>query len=359
MTLGPVMLDVLGTTLTAEDRERLRHPLTGGVILFSRNYESPTQLSQLTADIRAIRKPPLLIGVDQEGGRVQRCRAGFTRIPPMRELGHLWDDHPGPARHLAYQTGYVLGAELRACGVDFSFTPVLDMDYGNSQVIGNRAFHRDPQAIGELAHNLMLGLKEAGMAAVGKHFPGHGHVGADSHLAIPVDERSYEDIELSDLVPFIQLIHFGLPAIMPAHVIYPSADSRPAGFSPFWLKEILRDRLNFDGVIFSDDLSMEGAKVAGDVVGRGEAALRAGCDMVLVCNDPAAADQLLDSLEWTMTPVSLARLLRMHGQPHPSSLTQLRESPHYADAVRALAGVGDHSADLPLNPSAPDPCGNA
>ena len=260
--LGPVMLDVVGTSLTAEDEARLRHPMVGGVILFKRNYESPAQLTELTTAIQAVRTPPLLIAVDHEGGRVQRFREGFTRIPAMRELGKIWDKHPQKARHLAQQAGYVLAAELRGCGVDFSFTPVLDMDYGQSSVIGDRAFHTDPQAIAELAHSLLQGLKQGGMHTVGKHFPGHGYVTADSHLDIPVDEREFVDIELADIVPFRQMISYGLTAVMPAHVIYPKVDARPAGFSPVWLKDILRGQLSFDGVIFSDDLSMEGATVA-------------------------------------------------------------------------------------------------
>ena len=209
MTLGPVMLDLCGTELSPEESEALHHPLVGGVILFSRNYASPSQLCALTQAIHAVRQPPLLIAVDHEGGRVQRFREGFTRIPAMRRLGEIWDQHPQQARKLAHQTGYVLAAELRACGVDFSFTPVLDIDYGSSQVIGDRAFHRSPQAIAELAHDLMLGMKEAGMPAVAKHFPGHGYVVADSHLDIPVDERDLTDIQLFDLEPFRQMIHYG------------------------------------------------------------------------------------------------------------------------------------------------------
>ncbi len=355
MTLGPVMLDLCGTELSAEEREMLCHPLVGGVILFARNFESPQQLIALTQAIHAVRQPPLLIAVDHEGGRVQRFREGFTRIPPMRRLGELWDQHPQSARRLAHQTGYVLAAELRACFVDFSFTPVLDVDYGESRVIGDRAFHREPQAIAELAHHLMLGLKEAGMAAVGKHFPGHGFVAADSHLAIPVDERDFADLQLFDIEPFRQLTHFGLAAIMPAHVIYPKVDDQPAGFSAKWLKGILRGELGFDGVIFSDDLSMEAAKAGGDVVTRAQAALEAGCDMVLMCNDTMSAQALLAGLEYTIPAVSLARLTRMHGKPHPPSLVQLHENAHYVEAVHAIGSIGQGSGDLPLA-GAIDPC---
>ncbi len=348
MGLGPVMLDVLGTRLTPEDGARLRHPLVGGVILFKRNYESPGQLAELTAAIHALRAPPLLIAVDHEGGRVQRFREGFTKIPAMRELGRIWDAHPQRARHLAQQAGYVLAAELRACGVDFSFTPVLDVDHGQSGVIGDRAFHSDPQAIAELAHSLLLGLRQGGMASVGKHFPGHGFVAADSHLDIPVDQRDFVDIELCDLVPFRQMVNFGLTAVMPAHVIYPKVDSRPAGFSPVWLKKILRGQLGFEGVIFSDDLSMEGATVAGGIVQRAEAALHAGCDMVLVCNRPESADELLRGLDSEMPAASRARLAHMRGKPHPGSLGQLHEQPSFLKALDELAAIGMSNAELPL-----------
>lgn len=348
MGLGPVMLDVLGTTLTAEDEARLRHPLVGGVILFSRNYESTRQLTELCASIRALRSPALLIAVDHEGGRVQRFREGFTRIPPMRELGKIWDEHPKRAKHLAQQVGFVLAAELRACGVDFSFTPVLDVDYGSSGVIGDRAFHYEPQAIAELAHSLLLGLKQGGMHTVGKHFPGHGFVRADSHLEIPVDDRSYTDIELSDLIPFRQMVNFGLTAVMPAHVIYPKVDKQPAGFSKKWLKDILRGELGFEGCIFSDDLSMEGATVAGGIVQRAEAALNAGCDMVLVCNKPASADELLAGLKWEMPVTSKARLVQMRGRAHPLTEPQLHEQTEFVQALHGIATIGSGTAELPL-----------
>ena len=348
MGIGPVMLDVAGTVLTPEDEARLRHPLVGGVILFARNYESPRQLAELTASIHAVRSPSLLIAVDHEGGRVQRFREGFTRIPPMRELGKIWDEHPKRAKHLAQQAGYVLAAELRAHGVDFSFTPVLDVDFGSSGVIGDRAFHSEPQAIADLAHSLLLGLKQGGMHTVGKHFPGHGFVRADSHLEIPVDERTYTDIELCDLIPFRQMVNYGLTAVMPAHVIYPKVDKHPAGFSEIWLKKILRGELGFEGCIFSDDLSMEGATVAGGIVQRASAALNAGCDMVLVCNKPASADELLAGLHWDMPVTSKARLMQMRGRPHPETLVQLHEQAEYVKAVHEVAAIGASNGELQL-----------
>ena len=346
--MGFIMLDVAGTSLTEAEVARLRHPSVGGVILFTRNYQSPSQLCELTSAIHALRAPQLLIAVDHEGGRVQRFRSGFTRLPAMRELGKIWDRDPARARHLAQQTGFVLAAELRACGVDFSFTPVLDMDYGQSTVIGDRAFHGNAQAISELAHSLQLGLQHGGMPSVGKHFPGHGYVRADSHLDIPVDERDWLDIEMNDLVPFRRLVQNGLTAIMPAHVIYPKIDAKPAGFSPVWLKKILREQLHFEGCIFSDDLSMEGAAVAGDIVQRASAALNAGCDMALVCNDPVAAEQLIRGLHWEMPAASRARLIKMHGKPHPLSLAKLHEHPQFVKAQAEVATIGVGSPELPL-----------
>ena len=348
MTLGPLMCDVAGTELTDDDRRRLSHPLVGGVILFARNYASPAQLDALTTEIHALKSAPLLIGVDHEGGRVQRFREGFTRLPAMRAFGERWDAHPQQARHLAREAGYVLASELRAHGVDFSFAPVLDLDYGASSVIGDRAFHRDPRAVFELGQAVMLGMKDAGMAACGKHFPGHGHVVADSHVAIPVDERSLPDIARADLVPFRMMIEAGLAALMPAHVIYPRIDAQPAGFSRVWLGDILRGELGFDGVIFSDDLCMAGAAGAGDIVARVEAALVAGCDMALVCNRPDLADEVLARLQVDWPAPARARLARMHGRPHPPGMTMLRESPRYADALRHLAGLGVDSGTLDL-----------
>jgi beta-N-acetylhexosaminidase len=342
------MLDVAATELTAADRERLMHPMTGGVILFSRNFAAPEQLRQLTATIHALRTPSLLVAVDHEGGRVQRFRDGFTAIPAMRELGKLWDGNPARARHATQEIGLVLAAELRAHGIDLSFAPVLDVDHGSSSVIGDRSFHSDPHVVAELARALTAGFRRAGMSAVGKHFPGHGYVRADSHYSVPVDERAYAEIEASDLVPFRRLIEAGLGGIMPAHVIYRAVDSTPAGFSEDWLKRILRGQLGFDGVIFSDDISMEGASVAGTVVERAHAALGAGCDMVLVCNDAGAASQVLEGLQYAIPAVSLARLARMHGRQPADDMVKLREDANYVDALRAMSGIGSRSGDLPL-----------
>jgi len=343
------MFDIAGTELTAHDRRRLAHPLAGGVILFSRNYSDPGQLARLTADIHALRHPPLIIAVDHEGGRVQRFREGFTTIPAMSELGRAWDDAPQHARQLAADAGFVLAAELQAHGVDLSLAPVLDVDHGASSVIGNRAFHSEPRAVAELARALLQGFKQAGMNGVGKHFPGHGYVRGDSHLEVPVDERPYEEIDAADLMPFRRLIDAGLGGIMPAHVIYPRIDDRPAGFSPVWLKQVLRGRLEFGGVVFSDDLSMEGARAVGGAVERAEAAFAAGCDMAIICNDPAAVDELLGRLTYTMPAVSLARLARMHGRTRPMDMVKLREDARYARALRALAGIGQRDGELPLS----------
>ena len=348
MPLGPVMLDVGGSGLSGEERRRLMHPLTGGVILFSRNYEGSDQLAELTAEIHALRNPSLIIAVDHEGGRVQRFREGFTAIPAMRELGRIWDHNPQHACQLAQATGFVLAAELRAHGVDLSFAPVLDLDHNTSSVIGDRAFHTDALPVSELARALVQGFKQAGMSGVGKHFPGHGYVRADSHVEVPVDRRTYDEIAGKDLVPFRRLIDAGLGGIMPAHVIYPEVDSRPAGFSPAWLKGVLRNDLGFDGVVFSDDLSMEGASVAGGVIERARAALAAGCDMVLVCNDHGAVDALLGGFEYSMPALGLARLARLHGRQHAGNMVKLREEAKYAQALHAIAGIGARDGELPL-----------
>ena len=316
--LGPVMTDVDGLALSADDIQRLQHPLIGGVILFARNFTSPAQLQKLTASIHELREPKLPIAVDHEGGRVQRFREGFTQIPPMRFLGQRWDASPQTATQLAENVGYVMATELITHGVDFSFAPVLDVDWGESGVIGDRAFHKDPAVIAKLGHALIAGMAQAGMGAVGKHFPGHGFVRADSHHEIPMDDRSFTEIDNADLIPFRSLATNGLSAVMPAHVIYSKVDANPAGFSSTWLKDILRTQLGFDGLIFSDDLSMEGASTAGSVTQRAHAALDAGCDMVLLCNDAQRTDELLTGLtEGGVMPGSdlSRRLQRMHGNP--------------------------------------------
>jgi beta-N-acetylhexosaminidase len=311
---GPVVLGIEGVALTAADRLRLTHPLTGGVILFARNFESPGQLQRLTSEIHALRTPALLIAVDHEGGRVQRFHEGFTAIPTMRTLGEQWDRDVAGAGREATRIGYTLASELRAHGVDFSFTPVLDLDHGASAVIGDRAFHRNPNAVAHLSAALHDGLRAGGMAGVGKHFPGHGFVAADSHTEVPVDARSLTEMIADDLVPFAALVARGLEAIMPAHVIFPAIDSQPAGYSRKWLQEILRDRLAFDGLVFSDDLGMAGASAAGDLVARASASLAAGCDMVLACNDFAAADLLLASMKEVPNDDLARRTAAMEGR---------------------------------------------
>ncbi len=275
-------MDVDGLTLTAEDRSLLAHPSVGGIILFSRNFESREQLVDLVAEIRQVRSD-LLIAVDQEGGRVQRFKNGFTRLPPLAEIGRLYQHEPQLALGLAKNTGWLLAAELLACGIDFSFAPVVDVDRGISHVIGDRSFGDQADVVSALGASMMEGMQEAGMATTLKHFPGHGAIQADSHVAIPVDERPYDTIAEVDLVPFQRLLATS-QAVMPAHVIYSSCDESPAGFSAFWLQGKLRDTFGFSGVIFSDDLTMEGASVAGGFAQRVERALSAGCTMVLVCN---------------------------------------------------------------------------
>jgi beta-N-acetylhexosaminidase len=307
---GPVMLDLDGITLLPEEREKVAHPNTGAVILFARNFQSPEQVSGLIREIRHVR-PDILVAVDQEGGRVQRFQQGFTRLPPAR----FYRDHPD----LAKAAGWLMAAELLAVGVDFSFAPVLDVDCGVSEIIGDRAFSNDCREVEKLAGLFMQGMKLAGMAATGKHFPGHGAVAADSHLALPVDQRDLDSISHQDLIPFVALIKQGLDAVMPAHIVYSAVDSLPAGFSSIWLQQILRQELGFDGVIFSDDLSMEGASQIGDFTDRADAALAAGCDMVLVCNNPKAAEQVLEHLPVMANADRQRRLARMQGQPSIST----------------------------------------
>jgi beta-N-acetylhexosaminidase len=329
------MLDVLGHQLTNADRARLVHPLAGGVILFQRNYASPEQIARLCADIRALRAPELLIAVDHEGGRVQRFREGYTPIPAMAELGALWDVDRAAARGRATAAGLVIATELTASGVDFSFTPVLDIDFGRSRVIGTRAFHRDAEAVGELATALIAGLTRGGAAAVGKHFPGHGFASADSHVEIPLDPRTLSEIRAVDLAPYRRLVS-QLGGVMPAHVIYPEVDRVPAGFSRIWLQDVLRNEIGFDGLIFSDDLSMEGASAAGGIVARADAAISAGCDMVLVCNRPDLADELLDGLSWSADILREERLTLMRSSRRCASLADAHADGAYQAALSEL-----------------------
>ena len=340
---GPVVVDIEGTRLTDADRRRLAHPLVGMVILFARNYESAEQLRALTAEIHGLRSPPLLIAVDHEGGRVQRFRLPpFTRIAAMARLGALWDEDVLRAGRTATAIGYVMAAELRAHGVDLTFAPVLDLDWGHSGVIGDRALHRDPRVVTLLAAHLTHGMAMAGMANCGKHFPGHGWPAADSHVAVPVDERSRAEIIGEDAAPY-RLLGIALAGVMPAHVIYPRVDGRPAGFSARWIKGVLRRRFGFTGAVFSDDLSMEGASIAGGIVARGQAALDAGCDFVISSQDPAATDELLGGLRWRRTPLFEARLARVTPRGTAASMDDLLRDPTYLAAREQAVALGSAS----------------
>ena len=353
MQHAPLVIDIAGTALTDDDRRRLAHPLVGGLILFARNWQSRAQLSQLSADIKRLR-PDLLICVDHEGGRVQRFRTdGFTHLPPMRALGELWMQDAMRAQDAASACGYVLAAELRACGVDFSFTPVLDLDHGPSGVIGDRSFHRDPRVASLLAKSLMHGLLQAGMANCGKHFPGHGFVAADSHTDMPIDKRSLTAILADDAAPYAWL-GTTLSSVMPAHVVYPKVNKRPAGFSTRWLQDILRGKLGFDGAVFSDDLSMEAARrIDGQLLSYTDAALaalQAGCDMVLLCNQSLesmgngrAVDELLAGLEqaraagqWQPSTASEERRVALLPTTPPLLWDDLMHQPAYIQALWLL-----------------------
>lgn len=356
---APVLLDIAGTTLTKDDRRRLKHPLTGGVVLFARNWENRRQLTELTAAIKQAR-PDVLICVDHEGGRVQRFRTdGFTSLPAMRELGTMWMQDPKGqpgvgalnATDAASALGFVLASELRACGVDFSFAPVLDLEYSHSQVIGSRAFHRDPRVVSVLAKSVAHGMLRAGMAHCGKHFPGHGYASADSHVAVPVDKRSLKAILADDARPY-EWLSSTLTAVMPAHVVYPKVDHRPAGFSERWLKDVLRGQFGFTGAIFTDDLSMEGARhLDSSLLSYVEAAalaLNAGCDLVLLCNQSlvaggAAVDALLEELQdaaarglWQPDPDSEARRVALLPQTPPLAWDALMHDAVYQRALERL-----------------------
>jgi beta-N-acetylhexosaminidase len=341
VTLGPLMVDVAGTELTAEDRRVLAHPLVGAVILFTRNFSSLGQLATLVREIRAVRKPPLLVTVDHEGGRVQRFRTGFTELPSLRSIGRAYDVDPEAGRRLAWQCGWLLAAELRAVGIDLSFAPCVDIDYGVSEVIGDRAYHRRPEVVATLAIACVQGMRTAGMAATAKHFPGHGAVVADSHKALPVDRRPLAELG-EELLPYRRLVANGLTSVMVAHVLFPEIDPSPASFSRRWIQQELRWGLGFTGAVFSDDLSMGGAAFAGTVPERARRALAAGCDILSVCNDRAAVLATLDELAGESDPLSQVRLARLHGRPAPDWDTLMQAS-RWSECRRAV----DHLRDAP------------
>ncbi|HVW69416.1 MAG TPA: beta-N-acetylhexosaminidase [Steroidobacteraceae bacterium] len=336
MSLGPLMIDLEGTSITPEEREMLRHPLVGGVILFTRNYVDPEQLTELVAGIHAARASQLIVAVDQEGGRVQRFKKGFTLLPPARQIGHAYDQDPKAGLELARRLGWLMAAELRSHGVDISFAPVVDLDYGVNEAIGTRAFHQRSGVVGQLAVAYTHGMRDAGMMATAKHFPGHGAVIADSHQTLPVDRRELVDMS-DDLAPYRRLIANGLPAVMVAHIVFPALDSAPASLSSSWIRDVLRGELRFQGVVFADDLSMGGAAAAyGDVVTRAQKALSAGCDMLPVCNNRASVVTLLEQLKVEPEPASRLRLVRLHGR---GGLTRqaLTETPEWSRSQELLA----------------------
>jgi beta-N-acetylhexosaminidase len=333
MGIAPVMLDLEGIELSVDEHELLQHPLTGGIIFFARNYESPVQLAALVDSVRKATNKKLLIAVDHEGGRVQRFRTEFTPLPAIAKLSESTDPEKYACVH-----AWLMAAEIRAMDVDFSFAPVLDINFGVSEVIGDRAFSQDPKTISKLATEYIKGMREAGMASTGKHFPGHGAVTEDSHHEIPVDNRSKNEIWQQDIIPFADLIKQGLDAVMPAHVIYKALDDKPAGFSKYWLQDVLRDELQFDGVIFSDDLTMEGASVMGNYADRAEAAMGAGCDMILVCNSRQGAIEVLDKARIKQSRKSAERLLRMQGKPFMNR-SALLDSKRWAEAVDEITAI--------------------
>ena len=333
MSLGPLMIDLCADSMSAEERKLITSPQVGGVILFSRNFSSVQSLVDLINEIHALRHPKLLVAIDQEGGRVQRLREGFTQLPAVKLLGDMYDNDPSRACKLAELTGWLMAVELRSIGIDFSFAPILDLNFGISQVIGDRAFHKDPEIVSILAQKYIHGMRTAGMQAVGKHFPGHGAVIADSHIDLPVDTREYQDILMEDLVPFQRMINQGLAGIMSAHVVYEKIDKNIATYSSKWLQTVLREQMKFVGVIFSDDLSMKAANCSEEFLERTQRALNAGCDMALICNASEQACEVAEMLENYNNPASQIRLTRMHGGKNPLSYTALRNSEEWRKAV--------------------------
>lgn len=340
MTLGPLMVDLEGTAISQIEKELLQKAEVGGVILFSRNFESIEQITALVEEIHRLRTPKLLVAVDHEGGRVQRFHEGFSRIPAAAAYAKVAKNDLQQARQLAQNAGWLMAIELRACGIDFSFAPVLDLSHGLSGVIGDRAFHSKPAFVSTLAYAYMHGMNKAGMQAVGKHFPGHGGVVEDSHVAMPVDHRELEELLRIDIAPFKSMIENKLAAIMPAHVIYDKVDEKPAGYSAFWINNILRQHLGFQGVVFSDDLSMEAACVAGGFGERADTALKAGCDMALVCNHLQGAIEAADYIKGYNNPISQLRLVRMHGE-HEINWIQLQQDEHWQQLSQQITALND------------------
>lgn len=345
MSIGPVMIDLEGLELTVEEAELIKHPLVGGIIFFARNYESTEQLQALVTQVQQAANKTILTCVDQEGGRVQRFKAGMTLLPPLRKLGEIFDQSEQEGMAAAKAMGWLMASEVIGLGVDFSFAPVLDLDYGVSEVIGNRAFHSDEKKVSQIARAYIQGMNEAGMACVGKHFPGHGAVVADSHLELPTDERRVAEIMEKDVIPFAELSELGiLDGIMPAHVVYSDMDSNPAGFSKSWLQQVLRGRLGFNGAIFSDDLDMAAAGVAGSFVERAEIALSAGCDMVLVCNNRKGALEVLDGLKWEISAESIERLEKMCARKS-LDLASVKADEKWSIAHAAAKEIAEYSSN--------------
>lgn len=340
MSLGPLMVDLEGATISQIEKELLLRPEVGGIILFSRNFESVEQITSLVEEVHKLRTPHLLVSVDHEGGRVQRFHEGFSRIPAAAVYAKVAKNNIDKARVLAEDAGWLMASELRACGIDFSFAPVLDLAHGLSGVIGDRAFHSKPETVATLAYAFMHGMNKAGMHAVGKHFPGHGGVVEDSHVAMPIDKRELDALLHSDIIPFKAMIENKLSAVMPAHVIYENVDEKPAGYSSFWVNDVLRQRLGFQGVIFTDDLSMKAACVVGGFGERAEAALEAGCDMALVCNHLDGAIEAADFIKGYSNPTSQLRLIRMHGENN-ITWEELKKSKHWQDVSKKITSITD------------------